>query len=60
MRKPLSLFRRQLPFQESLYDVLMHPLKGEVHAKRAVGFSNANPSVAIGDSSPFRGAYTTR
>ena len=38
--QPLSRFQRQLPFQESLYGVLMPPLKREVPAVRAVGFAN--------------------
>ena len=38
--EPLSRLRRQLPFQESLYGVLMPPLKREVPAVRAVGFAN--------------------
>ena len=39
---PLSRLRRQLPFQGGLYDALLPPLKGEVPAKWAVGFNNAD------------------
>ena len=44
--EPLCRLRRQLPFQESLYGVLMPPQKREVPAVRAVGFANEE----VGDS----------
>ena len=40
---PSVASRRQLPFQESLYDAPMPPLKGEVPAARAEGFIKADP-----------------
>ena len=40
--QPLSRPRRQLPFQESLYDAPLPPLKGEVPAARAEGYANAD------------------
>ena len=40
----LSRPRRQLPFQESLYDAPLPPLKGEVPVKQAAGRSAAQNS----------------
>ena len=54
--EPLSRLRRQLPFQESLYGVLMPPLKGEVPAVRAEGFQNAD----LGRSNLWRPMVVTR
>ena len=34
--EPLSRFQRQLPFQESPYDMSMPPLKGEVSLSKKV------------------------